>query len=51
MVKSGTPASNIHIVVGDITNVDVQKKIIEETVSKFGKLDILVGFKFSFFKS
>ncbi|PAV80802.1 hypothetical protein WR25_03358 isoform B [Diploscapter pachys] len=43
MVKSGTPASNIHIVVGDITNVDVQKKIIEETVSKFGKLDILVN--------
>ncbi|PAV87675.1 hypothetical protein WR25_19100 [Diploscapter pachys] len=43
IVKSGISASSIHIVVGDITNVDVQKAIVEETVSKFGKLDILVN--------
>lgn len=31
------------MVVGDITNDDVRHKLISETVSKFGQLDILVS--------
>ena len=41
--QNGTPASKIVSVVGDVTNPDDAKKIIDAAVTTFGKLNILVS--------
>ncbi|KAI6184857.1 hypothetical protein M3Y97_00641500 [Aphelenchoides bicaudatus] len=41
--KQGVPESRIHSVQGSIEDEDVQKQLIDETVKKFGKLDVLVN--------
>lgn len=43
-LKAGAKNDDILELVGDITKEDVQDKLINETVKKFGKLDILVNF-------
>jgi len=51
LVDGGYDANKVNIVIGDITNVDTHKKLVEETVTRFGRLDILVNnagiFKFA----
>ena len=41
--KSGTPEERILVVQGQIQDNLVQQKIIEDTVKKFGKIDVLVN--------
>lgn len=42
-VKAGAKEDDILDILGDITTEDVQNKLVDETVKKFGKLDILVN--------
>jgi len=41
--KQGVPESRIHSVLGPIEDEKVQKRLIDETVKKFGRLDVLVN--------
>jgi NAD(P)-dependent dehydrogenase (short-subunit alcohol dehydrogenase family) len=43
MIKAGVSKDKIHSVKGSITDSEVQKALIDETVSKFGKIDILIN--------
>uniref|UniRef100_A0AC34F5R7 Uncharacterized protein n=1 Tax=Panagrolaimus sp. ES5 TaxID=591445 RepID=A0AC34F5R7_9BILA len=43
ILKSGVSEDKIHCVRGSITDSSIQKALIEETVKKFGKLDILIN--------
>uniref|UniRef100_A0AC34F5M9 Uncharacterized protein n=1 Tax=Panagrolaimus sp. ES5 TaxID=591445 RepID=A0AC34F5M9_9BILA len=43
ILESGITEDNIHCVRGSITDPGIQKSLIEETVKKFGKLDILIN--------
>lgn len=49
MIEAGAKPENILIVSGSVENDEVLKNLVEETVKKFGKLDVLVRF-FSKFK-
>jgi len=42
-VSSGGKNENIHMIIGDLNDSNVQQSIVSETVKKFGKLDILVN--------
>jgi len=42
-LKVGDSKTKVHIVIGDITKDDVRQKIINESIEKFGKLDVLVN--------
>ena len=54
MIESGAKPENILIVSGSVESDEVLKNLVEETVKKFGKLDVLVRFlknsKLYFFK-
>jgi len=41
--KAGKGTVKVHIVVGDITKQDVREKMVNETIQKFGQLDVLVN--------
>jgi len=41
--KAGQGQTKVHIVVGDITDQKVREKLINETVQKFGRLDVLIN--------
>ncbi|VDL65736.1 unnamed protein product [Nippostrongylus brasiliensis] len=43
IVAAGVPEDRIHSFLGDIREEEVQKQLINGTVAKFGRLDILVG--------
>ncbi len=36
-------SSNLHLIAGDITNENDTKRIFEETIKKFSKIDVLVN--------
>jgi len=42
-LKAGGGKTKVHVVVGDIAKDDVRQKLVNETVEKFGKLDVLVN--------
>ena len=42
LLKAGVPAGNINSVVADVTESSGQDQIINSTLAKFGKIDILV---------
>jgi len=42
-LKSGTANTKVHIVVGDISSEEIRKKLIDDTIQLFGKLDVLVN--------
>ncbi|KAI8497372.1 hypothetical protein Bbelb_246780 [Branchiostoma belcheri] len=42
-VEAGTPEDKILLVIGDICEEQVQKNLVEQTVQKFGKIDVLVN--------
>lgn len=44
MKKLKVPDSRVHSVLGSIEDAKIQKRLIDETVKKFGRLDILVGY-------
>ena len=44
MIETGAKPENILIVSGSVENDEVLKSLVEETVKKFGKLDVLVRF-------
>jgi len=41
--KAGQGQTKVHVVVGDITDGKVREKLINETVQRFGRLDVLVN--------
>ncbi|XP_066269145.1 uncharacterized protein [Branchiostoma lanceolatum] len=41
-VEAGTPQDKILLVTGDICDKQVQKNLVEQTVQKFGRVDVLV---------
>ncbi|TKR62899.1 hypothetical protein L596_026801 [Steinernema carpocapsae] len=43
ILESGVSAEKIHKVQGDLADEEVLKKLIDETVAKFGKLDVVVN--------
>lgn len=43
MVANGCEGQKPFVVVGDITRPDDNKRILEETIKKYGKLDVLVN--------
>ena len=43
LVAAGLEADNVVQVRGDLTDKAVQKKVVEDTVAKFGKIDIVVN--------
>jgi len=40
-LRAGKGNTKVHAVVGDITKDDVRQKLVNETIEKFGKLDVL----------
>jgi NAD(P)-dependent dehydrogenase (short-subunit alcohol dehydrogenase family) len=42
-LKAGGGKTKVHVVVGDISKEDVRQKLVNETVEKLGKLDVLVN--------
>ncbi|XP_035659026.1 3-oxoacyl-[acyl-carrier-protein] reductase FabG-like [Branchiostoma floridae] len=42
-VEAGTPQDKILLVTGDICDEQVQKNLVEQTVQKFGRIDVLVN--------
>ncbi|XP_019623531.1 PREDICTED: uncharacterized protein LOC109469452 [Branchiostoma belcheri] len=42
-VEAGTPQDKILLVTGDICDEQVQKKLVEQTIQKFGRIDVLVN--------
>ncbi|XP_078664572.1 3-oxoacyl-[acyl-carrier-protein] reductase FabG-like [Branchiostoma floridae x Branchiostoma belcheri] len=42
-VEAGTPEDKILLVIGDICEEQVQKNLVEQTVQKFGRIDVLVN--------
>ncbi|XGW09641.1 hypothetical protein V3C99_011711 [Haemonchus contortus] len=43
IVDASVPGERVHMVVGDLTNEETRKKIVESTVALWGHLDILVN--------
>ncbi|KAK0403232.1 hypothetical protein QR680_016798 [Steinernema hermaphroditum] len=43
LINSGINPYKIHVVQGDIVDVETEEKLINETVEKFGQLDVLVN--------
>uniref|UniRef100_A0A914Q692 Uncharacterized protein n=1 Tax=Panagrolaimus davidi TaxID=227884 RepID=A0A914Q692_9BILA len=43
ILEAGISEDKIHFVQGSITDSKIQKALIEETVKRFGKLDILIN--------
>ncbi|KAK0403235.1 hypothetical protein QR680_016800 [Steinernema hermaphroditum] len=43
LIDNGISPQKIHVVQGDIVNTETEEKLINETVEKFGKLDVLVN--------
>uniref|UniRef100_A0A914YQT2 Uncharacterized protein n=1 Tax=Panagrolaimus superbus TaxID=310955 RepID=A0A914YQT2_9BILA len=43
ILAAGVPKDRIHSVKGSITDSEVQKSLINETVQKFGKIDVLIN--------
>ncbi|CAI5451138.1 unnamed protein product [Caenorhabditis angaria] len=43
LIENGVPSENINSVIGDITESEVQEKLISSTINSFGKIDILVN--------
>ncbi|KAI6238570.1 hypothetical protein M3Y99_00680700 [Aphelenchoides fujianensis] len=41
--KAGVPDSRVHVVKGSIEKEETRKKLIDETLKKFGRLDVLVN--------
>ncbi|KAI6198212.1 hypothetical protein M3Y99_01898600 [Aphelenchoides fujianensis] len=41
--QNGVKEDQLHVVMGPITEESVQRKLIDETVQKFGRLDVLVN--------
>ena len=41
--KAGHGNTKVHYVIGDITKQDVREKMVNETIEKFGRLDVLVN--------
>ncbi|XP_019647697.1 PREDICTED: 11-beta-hydroxysteroid dehydrogenase-like 4A, partial [Branchiostoma belcheri] len=42
-VEAGTPQDKILLVTGDICDEQVQKNLVEQTIQKFGRIDVLVN--------
>jgi len=42
-IEKANGQTKVHLVVGDVTDKSVLERLVNETVSKFGKLDILVN--------
>ena len=42
-LKAGAKDAYLLSIIGDITNEEIRSKLIDETVKKFGKLNVLVG--------
>lgn len=45
ILKAGVPAGNINAVVADLTDPTGQDEIVNTTLAKFGKIDILVSLR------
>ncbi|CAI5437937.1 unnamed protein product [Caenorhabditis angaria] len=43
IIAAGIGSENINVIVGDITTTEIQDKIINSTIEKFGKINILVN--------
>uniref|UniRef100_A0A914Q7G1 Uncharacterized protein n=1 Tax=Panagrolaimus davidi TaxID=227884 RepID=A0A914Q7G1_9BILA len=43
ILESGIPKERIHSVKGSVTDSKVQKALIDETISKFGRIDVLIN--------
>ena len=43
MKDAGIPEASVHYVMGPIEEEAVQKRLVDETVAKFGHLDVLVS--------
>ncbi|XP_078581820.1 3-oxoacyl-[acyl-carrier-protein] reductase FabG-like isoform X1 [Branchiostoma floridae x Branchiostoma japonicum] len=42
-VEAGTPQDKILLITGDICDEELQKNLVEQTVQKFGRIDVLVN--------
>ncbi|XP_078581819.1 3-oxoacyl-[acyl-carrier-protein] reductase FabG-like [Branchiostoma floridae x Branchiostoma japonicum] len=42
-VEAGTPEDKILLITGDICDGELQKNLVEQTVQKFGRIDVLVN--------
>ena len=43
IVATGIGEENVLVIQGNLIDDETQKKLVEDTVAKFGKLDVLVG--------
>lgn len=43
ILKAGRSLDDVNVVVGDVTDSECQRELVESTIAKFGKLDILIN--------
>ncbi|KAK6054118.1 oxidoreductase, short chain dehydrogenase/reductase family protein, partial [Cooperia oncophora] len=43
ILDNGVPEERVHIVLGDLTDEEVQKRLVESTIARWGHLDVLVN--------
>lgn len=43
-MKAGAKEDDILMIAGDITNEEVRNELVDKTIAKFGKLNILVSY-------
>ncbi|CAI5437936.1 unnamed protein product [Caenorhabditis angaria] len=43
IIEAGIDSKNINSIVGDLTSIEIQDKLINTTIQKFGQIDILIN--------